>query len=93
MLTLATLHHLIDLRARARSAVTLGDQLVLGQHAAEQIGPHADELLAIAAALERIRTLCRYPSTAPVGRSATIQRCHVTVTGPDGKAIVDEVTL
>lgn len=31
--------------------------------------------------------------TAPVGRSATIQRCHVTVTGPDGKAIVDEVTL
>ena len=31
--------------------------------------------------------------TAPVGRSATIQRCHVTVIGPDGKAIVDEVTL
>jgi hypothetical protein len=59
MLTLATLHHLIDLRARARSAVTLGDQLVLGQHAAEQIGPHVDELLAIAAALERIRAIAR----------------------------------
>jgi len=69
MLTLATLHHLIDLRARARSAVTLGDQLVLGQHAAEQIGPHVDELLAIAAALERIRTLCRYPSSAHHGET------------------------